>query len=439
MIRITFRMAAALALALLLAGASSCDWLDDLSRADQEIVLAQSDKLHDAAPQVTQNEMDALVAGNSAFALDLYQALRIQDENLFYSPFSISIALAMTYAGAREETELQMGQVLRFSLPQDRLHPAFNALGLELASRGEGAVAERGRRFQLKLANAIWGQRDYAFLPEFLDLLAIHYGAGLRLLDFASDPEASRLTINEWVSRQTEGKIQDLLPPSSITPATTLVLTNAVYFNAAWHYPFEEKNTAQGAFHLLDQSQVSVPMMHQRESFAYAQGDGYQAVELPYRGKDEATVELSMVILLPQAGRFEEVAGSLDAQKVQAILADLQPQAVELALPKFSFEASFNLNDPLGALGMPIAFTGSANFSGMDGTRDLFISDVVHKAFVAVDEAGTEAAAATAVIIGRTSVETPVEVMVDRPFVFLIRDIPTGAILFMGQVVNPAV
>ena len=439
MIRITFRMAAALALALLLAGASSCDWLDDLSRADQEIVLAQSDKLHDAAPQVTQNEMDALVAGNSAFALDLYQALRIQDENLFYSPFSISIALAMTYAGAREETELQMGQVLRFSLPQDRLHPAFNALGLELASRGEGAVAERGRRFQLKLANAIWGQRDYTFLPEFLDVLAVHYGAGLRLLDFASDPEASRLTINEWVSRQTEGKIEDLLPPSSITPTTTLVLTNAIYFNAAWHYPFDEKDTAEGAFHLLDQSQVSVPMMHQRESFAYAQGDGYQAVELPYRGKDEATVELFMVILLPQAGRFEEVAGSLDAQNVQAILADLQPQAVELALPKFSFEASFNLNDPLGALGMPIAFTGSANFSGMDGTRDLFISDVVHKAFVAVDEAGTEAAAATAVIIGRTSVETPVEMTVNRPFVFLILDKPTGAILFLGQVVNPVV
>jgi len=439
MIRITFRMAAALALALLLAGASSCDWLDDLSRADQDITLAQSDKPHDTEPQVTQNEMDALVAGNSAFALDLYQALRIQDENLFYSPFSISIALAMTYAGAREETELQMGQVLRFSLPQDRLHPAFNALGLELASRGEGAVAERGRRFQLKLANAIWGQRDYTFLPEFLDVLSVHYGAGLRLLDFASDPEASRLTINEWVSRQTEGKIEDLLPPSSITPTTTLVLTNAIYFNAAWHYPFEEKNTTEGAFHLLDQSQVSVPMMHQRESFAYAQGDGYQAVELPYRGKDEATTDVSMVIVLPQAGRFEEVAGSLDAQKVQAILADLQPQAVELALPKFSFEASFNLNDPLGALGMPIAFTGSANFSGMDGTRDLFISDVVHKAFVAVDEAGTEAAAATAVIIGRTSVETPVEVTVDRPFVFLIRDIPTGAILFMGQVVNPAV
>lgn len=437
MIRITFRMAAALALALLLAGASSCDWLDDLTRGDQDAALAQSDKPHDTAPQVTQAEMDELVAGNSAFALNMYQTLHAQDENLFYSPFSISIALAMTYAGAREETELQMAQALQFSLPQGRLHPAFNALGLALTSRGEGTLAENGRRFQLKLANAIWGQDDYTFLPEFLDALAVNYGAGLRLLDFFADPEACRLIINEWVSRQTEGKIQDLLPPMSITQATTLVLTNAIYFNAAWHYPFDEKNTAPGAFHLLDQSQVSVPMMHQREYFSYAQGDGYQALELPYRGMDGEASPVSMVIVLPQEGRFEEVAGSLDAQKVQAVLGALQPRLVELALPKFSFEASFKLNDALAVLGMPVAFTGGANFSGMDGTRSLFISDVVHKAFVAVDEAGTEAAAATAVVIARTSVETPVAFTVDRPFLLLILDKPTGAILFLGQVVNP--
>lgn len=407
----------------------------DFSHSGSAQVL-QSDKPRETSPDVEETELAELVAGNSAFAFDLYQALREEGGNLFYSPFSISVALAMTYAGAREETERQMAETLHFTLSQDRLHPAFNALDLELASRGESPAGEEEGRFQLNIANAIWDQRDYSFLPEFLDVLAINYGAGLSLLDFATAPEASRIAINEWVSEQTEGKITDLLPPGTITIATRLVLTNAIYFNAAWHYPFDEELTHDGMFNLLDGSQVTVPMMSQTESFGYAEGDGYQAVELPYRGRDKLSVELSMVIMLPEAGRFEEFESSLDSERVAAILNDLESREVDLTMPKFTYDSRFSLKETLAAMGMPLAFSGAADFSGMDGTRSLFISDVIHKAFVSVDEAGTEAAAATAVVMRLGAPEPPVEVTIDRPFIFMILDIETGAILFVGRVVN---
>jgi serpin B len=404
---------------------------------DQHIQIAQSTKSRDTSPQVDQANLSELVTGNSRFAFELYQALHQKQGNLFYSPYSISIALVMTYAGARSETERQMSETLHFTLPQERLHPAFNALDLELASRGKGAVGKDGRPFRLNIANSIWGQLGYSFLPAFLDVLAINYGAGLRLLDFANAPEASRLTINEWVSKQTEGKIEDLLPPGSITPLTKLVLTNAIYFNAAWHYPFDGANTHDGTFHLLDGRQVTVPMMSQTNPFGYAEGDGYQAVELPYRGKDQLSVELSMVILLSQPGRFEEFESSLDTERVGTILGALQPREVALTMPKFTYESSFSLKEELEAMGMADAFSGAADFSGMNGTRNLFIGDVVHKAFVSVDEAGTEAAAATAVIMFTAAPTPPVEVRLDRPFIFMIRDIKTSAILFVGRVLDP--
>jgi serpin B len=422
-------------LTLILLGMVGCNLLDFLPK--NEIQLLQSGKPRNTSPNVGAAELEELVTGNTAFAFELYQALRQKEGNLFYSPYSISIALAMTYAGAREETERQMSKTLHFTLPRERLHPAFNALDLELASRGKGVVGKDGRPFRLNIANSIWGQIGHPFLPAFLDALAINYGAGLRLLDFASAPEASRLTINEWVSKQTEGKIRDLLSPGSITPETRLVLTNAIYFNAAWHYPFDEANTHDDVFRLLDGHQVTVPMMSQINPFGYAEGDGYQAVELPYRGKDQWTVELSMVILLPQPGRFEEFERSLDAERVGAILGALQPREVELTMPKFTYESSFSLKEELEAMGMPDAFSGSADFSGIDGSRDLFIGDIVHKAFISVDEAGTEAAAATAVLMVTLAPPPPVVVMIDRPFIFMIRDIKTGAIIFLGRVINP--
>ncbi len=251
----------------------------------------------EAAPQVSENVLQALAAGNSVFAFDLYQALRREEGNLFFSPYSISVALAMTYAGARSDTEAQMADVLRFNLPQDRLHPAFNGLDQELAKRGEGAAGVDGEGFRLNIANALWGQTGYPFLPEFLDLLARNYGAGMRLVDFASDAEAARVTINDWVSEQTEGRIKDLIPPDVLDATTRLVLTNAIYFNAAWAKPFQETATADGPFYPLDGEQVTVPFMHQSDTFGYARGDGYQLVELPYSGH-----ELSMVILLPDEG-----------------------------------------------------------------------------------------------------------------------------------------
>jgi serpin B len=397
--------------------------------------LLISDKERITSPDVTTSEQALLVEGNSAFAFELYQALKGKEGNLFYSPYSISLALAMTYAGARNETAEQMADTLHFLLGQDKLHPAFNWLDAELASRGKGAQGKDGEGFKLNIVNAIWGQKDYEFLPSFLDVLAENYGAGLRILDFITQSEESRLAINKWVSDQTEGRIKDLIPPGAIDALTRLVLTNAIYFNAAWEHPFDKKTTANGPFYLLDGGQVTVPMMKQTESFGYAEREGYQAVELPYNG-----TELSMVILLPASGNFQAFEEGLQAQNVSDIISGLQPTEVTLTMPKFEFDSEFSLKDTLAGMGMRDAFSpDDADFSGMTGNRELFISDVMHKAFVSVDEAGTEAAAATAVIVGTTSApgEPPVQVTIDRPFIFLIRDIKTGAILFVGRVLNP--
>jgi serpin B len=397
--------------------------------------VLKSDKERITSPVVSATDLALLVEGNSAFAFELYQELKEKGGNLFYSPYSISLALVMTYAGASGETAQQMADTLQFLLEQERLHPAFNWLDAELAKRGQDAQGKDGKGFRLNIANAIWGQKDYEFLPAFLDVLAENYGAGLRILDFITETEKSRVAINDWVSDRTEGRIKDLIPPGAITELTRLVLTNAIYFNAAWEYPFNEKVTANGPFYLLDGGQVIVPMMKQAESFGYTEGEGYQAVELPYDGD-----ELSMVILLPASGNFEAFEAGLQAQQVDAIINGLKNTRVTLTMPQFEFESQFSLKDTLAGMGMRDAFSpDDADFSGMTGNPELFISDVVHKAFVAVDEAGTEAAAATAVIVGTTSApgEPPVEVTIDRPFIFLIRDIDTGAILFVGRVLNP--
>ena len=399
------------------------------------VQLVSSAKARAAAPTVPQPDLAALVAGNNAFAFDLYSAIRGEKGNLFYSPYSISLALAMTYAGARGDTESQMAGTLHYTLPQSALHPAFNALDQALASRGKGAQGKDGQPFRLSIANSIWGQKGFKFLPEFLDVLAENYGAGLRLLDFTASPEPSRATINQWVSDQTAGKIPDLLPQGSIKEYTRLVLANAIYFNAAWSSPFEKADTRDGAFHLLEGGETTVPMMNATHYYTYVKGDGYQAVELPYSGWDT-----SMVILLPDAGEFAAFEGSLDAATVDAITGGLGSKQVTLTMPRFSFKSDFALSDALKDMGMPLAFSDQADFSGMTGKPDLLIDQVFHKAFVAVDEAGTEAAAATAVTIAPTSAQPapPIVVTVDRPFFFLIRDLQTGAILFVGRVLNPA-
>lgn len=394
----------------------------------------KSDKPYDTSPDVSATDLETLVGGNNAFAFDLYQELIKEGGNIFYSPYSLSLALAMTYAGADGETEQQMAEVLHFILEDEDLHAAFNKLALELAGRGEDAESKDDEGFRLNIVNAIWGQQDYDFLSEFLDVLAENYDAGLRLLDFIEAPEESRIAINDWVSDQTEGRIEDLIKEGIITSLTRLVLTNAIYFNAAWQYPFDEDNTSDALFHLLDGSDVTVQMMHQAEDLGYAEGNSYQAVELKYDGG-----ELSMIILLPEDGNFDAFESSLDAQMLEKIIGDIGTTNVTLAMPKFEYDSEFSLKDTLETIGMPIAFSMGADFSGMTGNDELFIKDVVHKAFVSVDEAGTEAAAASAVIMDlKAAPGEPTEVTIDQPFIFLIRDIQTGTILFVGRVMNPS-
>ena len=397
--------------------------------------LLRSDRQRVASPDVSKSEQALLVEGNSAFAFDLYHALKEEEGNFLFSPYSISAALAMTFAGARGQTAEQMADTLRFLLEQDDLHPAFNWLDAELARRGEGAEGKDGEGVRLNVVNAIWGQKGYGFLPAFLDVLAENYGAGLRILDFVTETEQSRLAINRWVSDQTEGRIGDLVPQGLIDPSTRLVLTNAIYFNAAWEYPFDNRATADGVFHLLDGGQVIVPMMWHTEAFGYAEGEGYQAIELRYDGG-----ELSMVVILPEAGHFQGFEEHLEAQQVRGIISRLEPNEVILTMPQFGFDSAFSLKNVLPEMGMEDVFSSDADLSGMTGSRELWISDVVHKGFIAVDEAGTEAAAATAVIPGEGFAPggARLEVTIDRPFVFLIHDIETGAVLFVGRVLNPA-
>jgi serpin B len=400
------------------------------SDSTTEIPEVRSDLARDKQPSVTSTAFDTLVRGNTAFAADLYRAVRQTPGNLFMSPHSISIALAMTYAGSSATTATQIADTLHFALPAEQLHAAFNKLDLELASRAANAKGDT-IPFKLTTANAIFGQKDKRFEQPFLDTLARNYGAGVRVLDFESDPEGSRLTINDWVENKTNDKIKQLLPQGSITDLTRLVLTNAIYFSAAWDEPFSPSETASRPFQLAGGQTVSVPTLHQVHQRGYGAGEGYRAAELPYDGN-----KLSMVVVVPDdLATFE---ASLDADRIESIVGSISTHSLDLTLPKFKFDAPLGLKEVLYSLGMVDAFTpGAADFSGIDGTRNLVITDVLHKGFISIDEKGTEAAAATAVIIGDTSAPEPATLVVDKPFVFFIRDIPTGAILFVGRVVDP--
>ncbi|MGB7538042.1 MAG: serpin family protein [Anaerolineales bacterium] len=394
-----------------------------------------SDLPRDISPQVADADLAELVRGNNEFAFALYPQLSAGGENVFYSPYSISIALAMTYAGAKGRTAEEMAQALHYTLSQDRLHPAFNKLALELESRSRSEDLEPDQVFQLNVANSLWGQAGFAFEKDFLDTLARHYAAGMRLVDYEKDAEAARQKINDWVSQSTNQKIKDIIPQGALDALTRLVLANAVYFKAAWAHPFEPDATQPGSFRLLDGTTVEVPTMQEQASLRSITAEGYRAVELPYAGW-----QLSMLILLPDEGDFEAVQARLDSGFIDGVVSGLQSGEVLLAMPKFKFEWSLGLVDGLKALGMRDAFDPeAADLSGMDGQRDLYITDILHKAYVAVDETGTEAAAATTVIVGTASMPAePIEFKIDRPFFFLIRDNPTGTILFLGRVTNPA-
>lgn len=397
--------------------------------------MAQSSLKRVEDPAVSSSDQTALVQGNNAFAVDLYGALRSGDGNLAFSPYSLSVALAMPYAGARGNTEAQMAQALHYTLPQDSLHPAFDRLDLDLAKAAQSASASE-QPFQLKIANAVWAEKTFSFLQSYLDLIARNYGAGIQLADFVYQADAVRQQINDWVSRQTNDKIKDLIPAGAVDSTTKMVLVNALYFKADWLNPFDPKDTHDAPFNLLDGTQVTAKQMSgQRFSIPYASGDGYQAVELAYAG-DTAAMDL----IVPDSGKFTEFEASLDSQKLESILASMQPATLEVALPKFTFRSSFDLGARLLNLGMTDALDPNrADFSGMTGGRDLYITKVLHQAYVAVDEKGTEAAAATAVIMGPTSAMLPPQkLIIDRPFLFLIRDLKSGQILFLGRVLDPS-
>ena len=396
---------------------------------DQEV---RSNRERNDSPRASARDLKTLAQGNNAFVLDLYRELSKAQGNIFLSPFSISQVLAMAFAGARGETELQMANTLHYELPQSALHPSFNALDRELASRGRDLQAEENQFFELNIANAIWGQQGYEFLPDFLDMLAEDYGAGLRPLDFADAPEESRVKINDWVSEETHDKITDLLPPGAVNRLTRLVLTNAIYFNASWQWPFDKGLTRELPFHLAGGGMVEAPMMTEtsRDFYGYVRGNGYQAVDVPY-----SSGEMSMTILLPDQGTFREFEDSLNAQVLDRIFDGLEIGNITLTMPLFELESEFSLNQTLAEMGMPDAFGAGADFSGMTGNRELWISEAVHKAFVSVDEKGTEAAASTVVVVRESE---PLQVTVNRPFIFFIRDRATGTILFAGRVMNPA-
>lgn len=381
------------------------------------------------AEEPVNKSESAQVQGNNAFAFDLYAQLRQGNGNIFLSPFSISDALAMTYMGARGETAEQMAKTLHL-VGAAEVAPAFRQL------IGHLNDPKRRERYELLTANALWGQQGYQFVPAYLDQVRKDFGGTFQEVDFAKSTEASRQRINRWVEEQTKDKIKDLLQPGDVTAMTRLVLTNAIYFKSSWLHPFSPGLTKKDDFLLPGGKKTPVQMMHQTEGLRLLETDAFQALELPYQGR-----ELSMVIFLPRkADGLAEFEKSLSREKLDEWLGKLKPAQVAVALPKFRMTTEFRLVEALTRLGMPAAFQpGRADFSGIDGSRDLFVGNIIHKAFVDVDEKGTEAAAATAVAVRATSalVQQPRPFRADHPFFFVLRDNQSGSLLFMGRLVQP--
>jgi serpin B len=370
---------------------------------------------------------------DNAFAFDLYARLAAPDQsNLFFSPISIQTALAMTYAGARGQTASQMAAVLHLPAGRDTVNKDLgNFLRVLNAANTSGATPP----YQLSVANALWGQKGYNFLPAFLKLLGSDYAAGLRQLDFEHDSEGAREEINSWVAKETMNKIQNLIGPGALTPLTRLVLTNAIYFKGTWQDQFDKQATRDDIFHLSADTQSKVPMMQRTGDYSYTDSPDYQALCLPYAGRD-----LSMVILLPRAvDGLPQLEKALTAKALTDLLGGMDDQQVQVSIPKFKMTGEFELGPVLESMGMRDAFGTGSDFSGMTGNKDLSISEVIHKAFVEVNEQGTEAVAATGIAM-TTAMAGPVQIEefhADHPFLFLIRDQRSGTILFIGRVADP--
>jgi serpin B len=389
----------------------------------------KSSLARDSNPSTSASDMAAVAAANTDFAFRLLPQVTEADANMVFSPYSVTQAMAMAAAGARGTTLSGIEKALAFPLTQSRFLPALN--GVDQKLRAKAAAGP-----QLNIVNDIWSQKGYAMQAGYLDALAVHFGAGVHLVDYQNATEAARTRINDYIATNTNQKITNLLPQGAVTSNTRVVLTNAIWFKAEWTEQFQALHTGPRVFHAKSGDRT-LQFMNRGGTMAYASGSGWQAVDLPYTGD-----KLSMMVVLPDQGKMDAVLAQMNGAKVAEMASALTPRQVVLSLPKFKFTASASLGKPLQDFGAADAFmSGAADFSGMSGNRDLFISGVLHKAFIAVDEKGTEAAAATGVVVGVTSVQIPppdeVRFIADRPFLFVIRDRETGLVIFVGKVMLP--
>ncbi len=369
-----------------------------------------------------------VIEANNRFAINLYSQYKSEEGNIFFSPFSISTAMAMVYEGAEGKTAKEIKSVFGFPKYDNSRRNQYSDLLSE--------INKKDKKYALNTANALWAEQDFNFLDKYLTTVEKYYGGKTTNLDFKNEPDTSRLIINNWVEDKTNNKIKDLFPEGSIHPLTRLVLANAIYFKAKWLKQFDADKTSDEYFRVNPDNRIKVPMMQpasQKSTFNYTQNKDLQILEMPYAGED-----LSMLILLPLDDNIEALENSFTIEKLTDWKKSLRKRRVKIYIPKFKFEAKYFLFETLSDLGMPTAFTNSADFSGMTGTKDLKIDKVIHQAFIEVNEEGTEAAAATGVAMIKRSKKRPIPIFkADHPFIFIIQHNETGNILFMGRVSNP--
>lgn len=395
-----------------------------------ELVKSKQDRITTAAPDA---DVKTTVDAVNTFGFDVYRAIAGSDGNAAFSPSSVSTVLGMLLGGAKGETAAGIKQTLNVTLDDAAFHRAMNTLDLAVTSRGVGAKSKDGKAFKLRTNNQIFSQEGFVMEQPFIDLLGTEYGAGVALLDFEKQAEHSRMAINNWVKGNTEGLIPELLAPGTIDSSTRLALVNTLYFNAAWSTPFKKEDTQDGDFKKLDGSTARVPMMRGGDiSSSHALVDGVDVLELPYDGG-----EVSLLVLAPQVSEFASFEASLDGQKLRSLKAALETETFHsVRMPKFTARTHAKLDDVLKALGMGAAY-GPADFSGISTSAPLVLGTVVHEAVVKTDEAGTEAAAATAADIKLGAAPIDDVITIDRPFIYVILDRPTGAALFVGRITAP--
>ncbi|MEA3452897.1 MAG: serpin family protein [Patescibacteria group bacterium] len=383
--------------------------------------------------KIDPEDVANVTEANNEFALDFYYYLKNKEEgNIFFSPYSMSSSLAMTYEGARGETAEQMRSVFYFPDDDERRRTEY--------AKMFGEINREDKDYKLHTANALWAEKNFEFLNDYFNIIDQYYGGKVTNVDFQRNAEKARIIINNWVEEKTNNKIKDLIPKNVLNPATRLVLTNAIYFKGSWVQQFDEDNTRDQDFKIDKNNIVRVSMMERTDKearFNYAENEDLQILEMPYSGE-----ELSMLIFLPKEDNLDKLENLFNSQNLLKWKEELKEERVKIFIPKFKFETKYLMAEDLREMGMPIALSASADFSGMTGDKDLFISEVIHQAFVEVNEEGTEAAAATAVIMEELSAGPNNEPKIltfraDHPFMFLIEHNLTGNILFMGRVTNP--